>query len=53
MHKLKQCIEESECTLRELPLDFLDSGLSGYDSLELSDKLKLLNFLCDEVLGTV
>lgn len=52
LQTLKRCIEESECILEELPLDFLDMGSLGYDSLEPSEKLKILNFLCDEVLGT-
>jgi len=50
---LRRCIEESECTLEELPLEFLDRGASGYDNLEPSEKLKILNFLCDEILVTV
>ncbi|ONK66655.1 uncharacterized protein A4U43_C06F10610 [Asparagus officinalis] len=49
---LKRCIEESECKFEGFPLNVLDTGLSGYENLESSQKLKMLNFLCDEVLGT-
>ncbi|XP_020251945.1 uncharacterized protein LOC109829199 isoform X2 [Asparagus officinalis] len=52
LQALKSCIEKSEFNLAELPLNFLDNGSAGYDALEPSTKLKILNFLCDEVLYT-
>ncbi|XP_020251941.1 uncharacterized protein LOC109829198 isoform X2 [Asparagus officinalis] len=52
LQALKRCIEESKCTLEGLPLDLLDNGSDGYDNLKPSIKLKILNFLCDEVLYT-
>ncbi|XP_020253340.1 uncharacterized protein LOC109830481 isoform X2 [Asparagus officinalis] len=52
LQALKRCIEKSKCTLEGLPLDLLGNGSNGYDNLEPSMKLKILNFLCDEVLYT-
>ena len=49
---LGQCISKSQCASKELPSDCFDSGSDGYDELDFSKKLKLLNFLCDEVLCT-
>ncbi|KAK1325219.1 hypothetical protein QJS10_CPA01g01564 [Acorus calamus] len=33
-------------------MDFLEGGAAGYDKLDSSMKLRILNFLCDETLGT-
>ncbi|KAM0032468.1 putative transcription factor C2H2 family [Helianthus debilis subsp. tardiflorus] len=45
---LKSCISDSNVK----HLDSIDLTVAGYDNLESSMKLKLLVFLCDEVLGT-
>ncbi|KAL5080444.1 hypothetical protein RYX36_008865 [Vicia faba] len=42
----------TETGLKEFPLDLLNKGISGYNDLDLSKKLILLNFICDEALGT-
>ncbi|KAL6646756.1 hypothetical protein ACP70R_015450 [Stipagrostis hirtigluma subsp. patula] len=43
----------SESTfLKDLPLDSLNHGVSGYKNLSPSCKLRVLNFLCDESLST-
>ncbi|XP_057973454.1 uncharacterized protein LOC131160792 isoform X2 [Malania oleifera] len=52
LQALGKCVSESQCALKELPLDCFDRGTNGYDKLDFSRKLKLLNFLCDETLGT-
>ncbi|XP_061364351.1 uncharacterized protein LOC133307807 [Gastrolobium bilobum] len=49
---LEDLITESDLVLKEFPLDWLKEGISGYYDLDLSKKLTLLNFLCDEALGT-
>lgn len=49
---LGKCISESKCVLKELYSDCFDSGADEYDKLNFSMKLRLLNFLCDEALGT-
>ncbi|XP_019442790.1 PREDICTED: uncharacterized protein LOC109347408 isoform X1 [Lupinus angustifolius] len=48
---LEDLISESH-VLKEFQLDWLKEGISGYHNLDLSKKLNLLNFLCDEALGT-
>ncbi|KAM0062928.1 putative transcription factor C2H2 family [Helianthus debilis subsp. tardiflorus] len=45
---LKTCISKSK--LKDV--DFIDMLAGGYDDLDSSTKLRLLVFLCDEVLGT-
>ncbi|CAL9067697.1 uncharacterized protein LOC103976670 isoform X1 [Musa acuminata AAA Group] len=45
------CINESECALK-VPLECLNKDSLAYDSWDASDKLKLLNLLCDITLGT-
>ncbi|XP_040380536.1 uncharacterized protein LOC102712995 isoform X1 [Oryza brachyantha] len=47
-----KCINESIIAPKELPLDSLDQGVSGYKNLSPSCKLRVLNFLCDESLST-
>ncbi|KAK4749508.1 hypothetical protein SAY87_026957 [Trapa incisa] len=48
---LKEYASKSRTSLGELAL-CLDGGADGYDNLRTSKKLRLLNFLCDEVLST-
>ncbi|XP_073127846.1 uncharacterized protein [Henckelia pumila] len=50
-HALKKCLSESRGVHKVHGLDSLDNA-SDYETLATSKKLKLLNFLCDEVLGT-
>ncbi|CAJ2659488.1 unnamed protein product [Trifolium pratense] len=50
---LKDLITESDLGLKEFPLDWLDKGISGYNDLDISKKLIILNFICDEALGTM
>ncbi|KZV40545.1 hypothetical protein F511_29371 [Dorcoceras hygrometricum] len=50
-HALKKCLSESRGSLKAHGLDYLDNA-SDYETLTTSKKLKLLNFLSDEVLGT-
>ncbi|KAJ0684012.1 putative WHIM1 domain-containing protein [Helianthus annuus] len=45
---LKTCISKSKLK----GVDFIDMLAGGYDDLDSSTKLRLLVFLCDEVLGT-
>ncbi|GAU40480.1 hypothetical protein TSUD_286350 [Trifolium subterraneum] len=52
LNVLKSLITESDRALKEFPLDWLNRGISGYYALDLSQKLILLNFICDEALGT-
>ncbi|KAF7820004.1 zinc-finger of monoamine-oxidase A repressor R1 [Senna tora] len=49
---LRNLISESDFVPKELQLDSLEEGPDGYYNLDLSEKLRLLNFLCDEALGT-
>ncbi|XP_040371544.1 uncharacterized protein LOC112189585 isoform X2 [Rosa chinensis] len=51
---LGKCISESESEhlLKELPTDCFSRGGAGYDILDLSQKLRLLTYLCDEVICT-
>lgn len=50
---LKNCISQSANTVDSLPIDCLDSEAGGYDTLDSSTKLRILIFLCDEVLETL
>ncbi|KAI9173682.1 hypothetical protein LWI28_004800 [Acer negundo] len=45
-------VSESHFSLEELHVGCFKMGDYGYDQLDCSKKLKLLNFLCDEALGT-
>ncbi|KAL2335290.1 hypothetical protein Fmac_016503 [Flemingia macrophylla] len=49
---LEDLITGSNLVLKDFPMDWLKEGISGYYNLDLSTKLALLNFLCDEALGT-
>ncbi|XP_042041859.1 uncharacterized protein LOC121787243 [Salvia splendens] len=48
---LKNCFSESQSFGKAQGLDCLERA-SDYESLEPSEKLRLLNFLCDEILET-
>ncbi|KAI3462522.1 hypothetical protein Pfo_019185 [Paulownia fortunei] len=50
-HALKKCLSESQSVLQAQGLDSLEKA-ADYETLEASEKLRLLNLLCDEVLGT-
>ncbi|KAK6128530.1 hypothetical protein DH2020_037739 [Rehmannia glutinosa] len=50
-HALKECLSESQNVLKAQGLESLDKA-ADYETLEASEKLRLLNLLCDEVLGT-
>ncbi|KAL0431286.1 UNVERIFIED_CONTAM: Cell division cycle-associated 7-like protein [Sesamum radiatum] len=50
-HALKKCLTESRSDLKAQGLDSLEKA-ADYETLEASEKLRLLNLLCDEVLGT-
>ncbi|XP_043716252.1 uncharacterized protein LOC122664485 isoform X1 [Telopea speciosissima] len=49
---LGKCISESRCAFKDLPADCFARDGDSYDKLDSSQKLKVLNFLCDETLGT-
>ncbi|KAK1269722.1 hypothetical protein QJS04_geneDACA018491 [Acorus gramineus] len=49
---LGKCITDAEYPPKDVPMDFLEGGAAGYDKLDSSMKLRILNFLCDETLGT-
>ncbi|XP_019452996.1 PREDICTED: uncharacterized protein LOC109354749 isoform X1 [Lupinus angustifolius] len=49
---LEDLISDESLVLKEFPLDWINEGINGYHNLDLSKKLMLLNFLCDEALGT-
>ncbi|KAL3637817.1 hypothetical protein CASFOL_018265 [Castilleja foliolosa] len=48
---LKKCLSESQSVLKAQGLDSLVKA-ADYETLEASEKLRLLNILCDEVLET-
>ncbi|MCI14468.1 zinc-finger of monoamine-oxidase A repressor R1, partial [Trifolium medium] len=50
---LEDLITESDLGLKEFALDWLNKGINGYNDLDISKKLILLNFICDEALGTM
>eukprot|EP00268_Persea_americana_P030574 TRINITY_DN29595_c0_g1_i5.p1 TRINITY_DN29595_c0_g1~~TRINITY_DN29595_c0_g1_i5.p1 ORF type:complete len:465 (-),score=96.49 TRINITY_DN29595_c0_g1_i5:296-1669(-) len=49
---LGKCISESQFAPKELHLGCLTKGTDAYDKLGSSEKLRILNLLCDEMLGT-
>ncbi|XP_050230556.1 uncharacterized protein LOC126679550 [Mercurialis annua] len=49
---LDRCVSNSKFMSKEFPSDCFDGGNERYDMLSTSQKLKLLNFLCDEALNT-
>ncbi|XP_026411552.1 uncharacterized protein LOC113306853 [Papaver somniferum] len=53
LQALDKCVAESSYALKEFPLtNCFQKDVDVYNRLELSQKLRLLNFLCDETLGT-
>ncbi|CAJ2665976.1 unnamed protein product [Trifolium pratense] len=50
---LEDLITESDLELKEFALDWLNRGISGYNELDISKKLILLNFICEEALCTM
>ncbi|KFK33266.1 hypothetical protein AALP_AA6G352300 [Arabis alpina] len=46
------CFLESEVKYDDFPPEFFKKGIAAYEELDSSKRLKLLNFLCDEALGT-
>ncbi|GAB4831752.1 hypothetical protein Ancab_005764 [Ancistrocladus abbreviatus] len=53
LHALKTCVSESNCELKDIPVECIDGGVDAYEMLDSSQKLKLLTFLCDETLDTL
>ncbi|URE38763.1 Zinc-finger domain of monoamine-oxidase A repressor R1 [Musa troglodytarum] len=51
LQSVVNCINDSECALK-VPLECLNKDSLGYDGWDASNKLKLLNLLCDVTLGT-
>ncbi|KAK9116108.1 hypothetical protein Sjap_015055 [Stephania japonica] len=49
---LCKCMFDSHYALKEFPFDCFDIHGEGYKKLDTTKKLRLLNFLCDEALGT-
>ncbi|KAL1223034.1 hypothetical protein V5N11_024521 [Cardamine amara subsp. amara] len=49
--ELGECLSTSEVKLEDFPPEIFEKGISHYENLNSSKKLKLLNFLCDEMLG--
>ncbi|VVB09181.1 unnamed protein product [Arabis nemorensis] len=47
-----ECLSESEVQVDDFPPEMFEKGISAYENLDSSNRLKLLNFLCDEALGT-
>ncbi|GAB2303361.1 hypothetical protein Dimus_037352 [Dionaea muscipula] len=52
LNALKSCLLESECHLKDF-VKCINEGNNGYNTLDCSQKLRLLAFLCDETLGTM
>ncbi|XP_021887955.1 uncharacterized protein LOC110807212 isoform X2 [Carica papaya] len=52
LQALGQCISESEFQFKYFSTNCFNKVVDGYEKLDASKKLKLLNFLCDEVLCT-
>ncbi|KAI3451749.1 hypothetical protein Pfo_008414 [Paulownia fortunei] len=50
-HTLKKCLSESQSILAAQGVDSLEKA-ADYETLDASEKLRVLNLLCDEVLGT-
>ncbi|PWA72824.1 zinc-finger domain of monoamine-oxidase A repressor R1 [Artemisia annua] len=49
----KECIAESDCPSKKSLLELFKLQPHGSDELNFTKRLRLLNFLCDEALGTV
>ncbi|KAI8541812.1 hypothetical protein RHMOL_Rhmol08G0091200 [Rhododendron molle] len=52
LHALQKCASRSQSVLKKLKLDLFGQEADDYDSLDSSQRLRLLVFLCDEVLCT-
>ncbi|GFY82895.1 zinc-finger domain of monoamine-oxidase A repressor R1 protein [Actinidia rufa] len=52
VHALENCASRSQCVLKELKLDWFGRQADDYDNLDSSKRLRLLTYLCDEVLCT-
>ncbi|KAM7280353.1 hypothetical protein ACFE04_007487 [Oxalis oulophora] len=52
LQALGELASESQNLLKEFPSNWFDRGATGYEELNNCQKLKLLNFLCDEALCT-
>ncbi|XP_013629410.1 PREDICTED: uncharacterized protein LOC106335432 [Brassica oleracea var. oleracea] len=48
---LGNCLAESEVKLDDFPPEMFQKGISEYEEMDSLQKLKLLNFVCDEALG--
>ncbi|KAL0734444.1 hypothetical protein Bca4012_010654 [Brassica carinata] len=49
---LGECLAESEVKLDDFPPEMFQKGISEYAEMDSLQKLKLLNFVCDEALST-
>ncbi|KAK9130692.1 hypothetical protein Sjap_011179 [Stephania japonica] len=49
---LYKCMYDSHYALKEFPFDCFDIHGEGHQKLDTTKKLRLLNFLCDEAIGT-
>ncbi|KAK9091200.1 hypothetical protein Sjap_024377 [Stephania japonica] len=52
LQALGKWISASQGAFGDLPSNCFDRGGDGYEDLSVSQKLRILNFLCDEALGT-
>ncbi|KAK9114821.1 hypothetical protein Syun_021618 [Stephania yunnanensis] len=52
LQALGKWISASQGAFGDLPSNCFDRGGDGYEDLSISQKLRILNFLCDEALGT-
>lgn len=56
LQALKSCIVDSKVvkhsSLVEMSMEFINIGISGYNEFDTSQKMQILNFLCDEMLNT-
>ncbi|CAH8361225.1 unnamed protein product [Eruca vesicaria subsp. sativa] len=48
---LGECLAKSKVKLDDFPPEMFQKGISEYEEMDSLQRLKLLNFLCDEVLG--
>ncbi|KAL0662375.1 hypothetical protein Bca4012_099212 [Brassica carinata] len=49
---LGDCLAQSEVKLDDFPPEMFQKGIAEYEEMGSSQRLKLLNFLCDETLST-
>ncbi|KAJ8550072.1 hypothetical protein K7X08_033779 [Anisodus acutangulus] len=49
---IKMCISESPSVSKTMGLDSLGNGAEEFENLNPSEKLKILSFICDEILET-